>query len=113
MEKNLQLKAALKVGYCLIPLRFLSLGEEDRRLYLQTLDKSSPLTGVPVAYATSISQPHLKVDDLKMGDHPVVWINEKMKARNVYFLMGHHSNLFQSDDFKKMFGNAVIWAAGR
>jgi type 1 glutamine amidotransferase len=51
--------------------------------------------------------------DIKMGDHPVVWVNEKMKARNVYFLMGHHANLFKSDDFKKMFGNAILWAAGK
>ena len=26
--------------------------------------------------------------DVKMGDHPVVWVNEKVKARNVYFQMG-------------------------
>jgi uncharacterized protein len=49
--------------------------------------------------------------DIKMGDHPVVWVNKKMKARNVYFLMGHHANLFKSDDFKTMFGNAILWAA--
>jgi len=36
-------------------------------LYLQSLGKSSTLTGIPVAYATSISQQHLKVDDLGMG----------------------------------------------
>jgi len=34
---------------------------------LQALEKSRPLTGVTVAYATSISRPHLKVDDLDMG----------------------------------------------
>ena len=50
--------------------------------------------------------------DIKMGDHPVVWVNEKMKARNVYFLMGHHANLFKSTDFKTMFGNAILWVAG-
>jgi type 1 glutamine amidotransferase len=50
--------------------------------------------------------------DIKMGDHPVIWTNEKMKARNVYFQMGHHANLFNSSDFKKMFANAVLWAAG-
>lgn len=50
--------------------------------------------------------------DIKMGDHPVVWVNEKKKARNVYFLMGHHANLFKSTDFKTMFGNAILWAAG-
>jgi AmmeMemoRadiSam system protein B len=36
-------------------------------LHLQALQESSPLKGIPVAYATSISQPHLKVDDLRMG----------------------------------------------
>lgn len=36
-------------------------------IYLQALGESGSLTGVPVAYATSITQPHLKVDDLKMG----------------------------------------------
>lgn len=50
--------------------------------------------------------------DIKMGDHPVVWVNDKVKARNVYFLMGHHANLFKSGDFKTMFSNAIQWAAG-
>ena len=36
-------------------------------LYLQTLEKRSVLTGIPVAYTTSIKQPHLKVVDLGMG----------------------------------------------
>ncbi len=49
--------------------------------------------------------------DVKMGDHPVVWINEKVAARNVYFLMGHHVSLFNSEDFKNMVGNAILWAA--
>lgn len=51
--------------------------------------------------------------DIKMGDHPVVWSNEKVKARNVYFLMGHSEALFTSADFKKMFANALFWAAGQ
>ncbi|HHE32200.1 MAG TPA: AmmeMemoRadiSam system protein B [Chlorobaculum parvum] len=37
-------------------------------LDLRELEKSAPLKGVPIAYATSISQPHLKVDDLTMGE---------------------------------------------
>ncbi len=36
-------------------------------LHLQSLQKTSPLSGIPVAFGTSISQPHLKVVDLKMG----------------------------------------------
>jgi len=51
--------------------------------------------------------------DIKMGDHPVVWVNEKMKARNVYFLMGHDASLLKSKDFTTMFGNAILWAAGK
>jgi uncharacterized protein len=50
--------------------------------------------------------------DIKMGDHPVIWTNEKVKARNVYFQMGHDAHLFRSDDFKKMFANAILWASG-
>ena len=50
--------------------------------------------------------------EIKMGDHPVIWSNEKMKARNIYFQMGHHANLFHSSEFKIMFGNAILWAAG-
>lgn len=51
--------------------------------------------------------------DIKMGDHPVIWVNEKMKARNVYFLMGHHASLFQSQDFTRMLENAIQWASGK
>jgi uncharacterized protein len=50
--------------------------------------------------------------DIKMGDHPVIWSNKKVKARNIYFQMGHHANLFQTTEFKKMFANAILWAAG-
>lgn len=50
--------------------------------------------------------------DVKMGDHPVVWTNPRMKARNVYFLMGHDKELFNNGDFTTMFSNAIHWAAG-
>ena len=50
--------------------------------------------------------------DVKMGDHPAVWTNEKVKARNVYFLMGHHADLLENKDFTTMFGNAILWASG-
>jgi type 1 glutamine amidotransferase len=49
--------------------------------------------------------------DIKMGDHPVVWTNEKMKARNVYILMGHHPSLFENDAYKTLFHNSIRWAA--
>ena len=54
---------------------------------------------------------YMPPSDIKMGDHPVIWMNEKVKARNVYFLMGHSASLFRSDEFIKMIGNAIMWAA--
>lgn len=48
---------------------------------------------------------------IKMGDHPAIWTNKNMKARNVYFLMGHAKSLFDSENFTKMFANAILWAA--
>jgi type 1 glutamine amidotransferase len=49
--------------------------------------------------------------DIKMGDHPVVWTNEHVKARNVYIFMGHHAELFQNSAFTTLFHNSILWAA--
>lgn len=51
--------------------------------------------------------------DIKMGDHPVVWVNNNKKARNVYFLMGHSKKLYETENFTKMFRNAIEWVAGK
>lgn len=50
--------------------------------------------------------------DLKMGDHPVIWINPAVKARNVYFQMGHSPELYRNDNFVKAFTNAINWTLG-
>lgn len=47
------------------------------------------------------------------GDHPVIWTNEHMRARNVYIFMGHHPELFQNLAFITIFHNAILWAAHR
>lgn len=47
--------------------------------------------------------------DIKMGDHPVVWVNEDKKARNVYIQIGHSKKLYETEDFTKMFRNAIRW----
>jgi hypothetical protein len=49
---------------------------------------------------------------VKMGDHPVVWSNPAVKARNVYIFMGHSPDLFDNESYKRMFHNAIFWAAG-
>jgi type 1 glutamine amidotransferase len=48
---------------------------------------------------------------IKMGDHPVIWSNPKIKARNVYIFMGHSPVLFESEAYRKIFTNAIFWAA--
>lgn len=54
---------------------------------------------------------YLPKSDIKMGDHPVVWTNEKMKARNVYIFMGHHPALFKNEAYLMIFENAIKWAS--
>jgi len=49
---------------------------------------------------------------IKMGDHPVVWSNEHVKARNIYIFMGHHPELFDNSAFTTLFHNSILWAAG-
>jgi uncharacterized protein len=48
---------------------------------------------------------------MTMGDHPVIWTNEKYKARNVYIFIGHHPNLYQNEIYKNIFSNAILWAS--
>jgi type 1 glutamine amidotransferase len=48
-----------------------------------------------------------------MGDHPVIWTNERVAARNVYIFMGHGPDLLESKAFTTILRNAVLWAAGR
>jgi uncharacterized protein len=50
--------------------------------------------------------------DKRMGDHPVIWSNEHLKARNVYIFMGHRPEHFGNPAFTKIFTNAIFWAAG-
>lgn len=74
-----------------------------------TFDKN-PRAGVHII-ANVDEDSYQPVSDIKMGDHPVIWSNTKVKARNVYFLFGHSDSLFASEDFKTMFTNAIKWAA--
>jgi type 1 glutamine amidotransferase len=50
---------------------------------------------------------------LKMGDHPVVWSNPHVKARNVYIFMGHRPEHFKNPSFTKLFRNSIFWAANQ
>ena len=47
--------------------------------------------------------------DIRMGDHPVIWTNTAVKARNVYFQFGHSPKLLENDNFKTLLLNAIDW----
>jgi hypothetical protein len=51
--------------------------------------------------------------EIKMGDHPVVWTNTKMKARNIYIFMGHSPDLLNNSSYTTLLRNAIFWAVGK
>ena len=76
-----------------------------------TYDKS-PRPNVHVQANVDESS-YTPASDIKMGDHPVVWVNESKKARNVYFQIGHSSKLYETEGFTTMFRNAINWTLER
>jgi hypothetical protein len=89
-----------------LPARFVIENEE-----WYTYDKS-PRPNVHVLASVNENS-YSPASDIKMGDHPVVWTNEHVKARNVYIFMGHHGELFQNGAFTTIFHNSILWAAQR
>ena len=89
-----------------IPPSFLIKKEE-----FYTYDKSPrPNVHVLASVDESSYNPN---SDIKMGDHPVIWTNEHYKARNVYIFMGHSPILFDDPVYKRLFTNAIFWAASK
>jgi len=86
-----------------IPSHFNLPGEE-----WYTFDRN-PRENVDVL-ATVDENSYRPSSDVKMGDHPVIWSNPRKKAKNVYFLFGHHGGLFESKEFKQLFTNTIQWA---
>lgn len=72
-----------------------------------TYDKS-PRASVQVL-ASVDENSYSPASDIRMGDHPVVWVNPAKKARNVYFQFGHSPRLFDNTDFTRMLANAIEW----
>ena len=87
-----------------VPTRFIVKNEE-----WYTYDKS-PRSGVRVL-ASVDENTYDPQTTIKMGDHPVIWSNDHMKARNVYFFMGHHTDQFENPAFTTIFHNAIMWAS--
>lgn len=76
-----------------------------------TYDKS-PRPNVHVLANVDESS-YTPASDIKRGDHPVVWVNENKKARNVYSQIGHSSKLYETEGFTTMFRNAINWTLER
>jgi type 1 glutamine amidotransferase len=51
--------------------------------------------------------------NIKMGDHPVIWTNERVAARNVYIFMGHGPDLLENKAYTTLLRNAILWASGK
>ena len=73
-----------------------------------TFDKN-PRNGAQVL-ATVDENSYNPSSDVKMGDHPVIWLNPKKKAKNIYFLFEHHGGLFELKEFTQLFANTIEWA---
>ncbi len=82
---------------------------ENEEFY--TYDKS-PRPNVHVL-ASVDEKTYTPTTEIKMGDHPVIWTNEHVKARNIYIFMGHHGELFQNPAFVQIVKNSILWAAGQ
>jgi chitinase len=78
-----------------------------------TFDKNPRNNGNIQVLATVDESTYQPSSDIKMGDHPVVWVNKSKKARNVYFLIGHSKKLYENEDFILMFHNAILWASSK
>ncbi len=86
-----------------LPSHFKLPGEE-----WYTFDKN-PREKVEVL-ATVDENSYQPATDIKMGDHPVIWSNPKKKAKNIYFLFGHHGGLFEVSEFTQLLTNTMKWA---
>ncbi|HEY0709427.1 MAG TPA: ThuA domain-containing protein [Polyangia bacterium] len=76
-----------------------------------TFDKSPrPNVTVLANVDESSYKPDTKV---KMGDHPVIWTNEKYKGKNLFIFMGHHPNHFTNPAYTTLLTNSILWAASK
>jgi type 1 glutamine amidotransferase len=76
-----------------------------------TYDKSPRLSKNIKVLATVDESTYIPARDIKMGgDHPVIWTNTSVKARNIYIFIGHSPDLFNNPSYMTLFKNAIFWA---
>jgi hypothetical protein len=73
-----------------------------------TYDKSPrPKVNVIASVNENTYQPD---SPMRMGDHPVIWSNPAVRAKNVYIFMGHSPELFKNRYYPLILKNAILWA---
>lgn len=72
----------------------------------------SPRAGVHVLANVDESS-YEPASSVTMGDHPVIWTNDRFPARNVYIFMGHGPDLLQNAHYVTLLKNALLWAGKR
>ncbi len=76
--------------------------------------KKNPRPGVHVlATLDESSIKKYNNDEWRMGDHPIIWWQEKDGMRSFYTGFGHTHEAFQDDKIILHIKNAINWAAGR
>jgi type 1 glutamine amidotransferase len=78
-----------------------------------TYDRSPRLSSDIRVLASVDEETYVPARNVKMGDHPVVWTNTKVKARNVYIFMGHGPELFENPSYTTIYRNAIFWAVAK
>ena len=51
--------------------------------------------------------------DLRMGDHPVIWSNCIGNGRSVYATMGHKAEAFEQPQVKRVLENSINWLSDK
>lgn len=75
--------------------------------------KENPRTKVNVLARLDESTIKAKDDKWKMGDHPLIWWNDKDGIRSFYTVFGHTHESFQDRLVQDHIKNAINWAAKR
>ena len=76
--------------------------------------KSNPRSNVNVlATLDETSIKKFDNDNWKMGDHPIIWWQEKDGVRSFYTGFGHTHESFQDEKIQEHIKNAINWAAKR
>ena len=77
-----------------------------------TYDKSPRLAPYIHVLASVDEASYNPSSNIKMGDHPVIWTNTSVKARNIYFQFGHSPKLMENEAYLTLLLGSIDWILG-